>query len=197
MKTYKITCFPLDKIFASRIMYSDTTKERDAMKREKSNVCEKRTFESKEEEYLAKIFAIMKARNRIIFHDGKTHFNDTELRLISEIVSAQYEGKRLISTQLADLLGLTRSAISQIVNRLEEQGVVQRLADDVDKKIAYVVLAEGVLEKYGEDLSICFRFLNKVIDKFGEERFFRMCNDFESFIYLMNDVVVEMKQEEK
>lgn len=165
------------------------------MKKEKNATCIKRVSESKEEAYLAKIFAIMKARNRIVFHDGKTHFNDTELRLISEIVSAMYEGNRLISTQLADLLGITRSAVSQIVNRLEEQGVVQRVADDVDRKIAYVVLANGVLEKYGEDLAICFRFLNRVMDRFGEERFFRMCNDFEEFIYLMNDVVVEMKKE--
>ena len=167
------------------------------MKKEKNASCVKRVWQSKEEAYLARIFAIMKARNRIVFHDGKTHFNDTEIRLISEIVSAMYEGKRLISTQLADLLGITRSAVSQIVNRLEEQGVVQRVADDVDKKIAYIQLADGVLETYGEDLSICFRFLNKVIGKFSEERFFRLCNDFEDFIYLMNDVVIEMKKEEE
>ncbi len=167
------------------------------MKKEKNATCIKRVSESKEEAYLAQIFAIMKARNRIVFHDGKTHFNDTELRLISEIVSAMYEGKRLISTQLADLLGITRSAVSQIVNRLESQGVLERVADDVDRKIAYVVLAEGVLERYGEDLRICFRFLNKAVGRFGEERFFRLCNDFEAFIYLMNDVVIEMKQEDK
>ncbi len=167
------------------------------MKKEKKDTCLKRISQSKEEAYLAKIFSMMKARNRIIFHDGKTHYNDTELRLISEIVSAMYEGKRLISTEIADLLGITRSAVSQIVNRLEEQGVVQRVADDVDKKIAYIMLADGVLEKYGEDLDKCFCFLNRAVGRFGEERFFRMCDDFERFIYLMNDVVVEMKNEEK
>ena len=167
------------------------------MKKGKNATCIKRISESKEEAYLAKIFAIMKARNRIVFHDGKTHYNDTELRMISEIVSAMYEGKRLISTQLADLLGITRSAVSQIVNRLEEQGVVQRVADEVDRKIAYVVLADGVLETYSEDLKLCFCFLNRIIDKFGEDRFFRLCNDFEEFIYLMNDVVLEMQKEKK
>ena len=167
------------------------------MKKENDVTYVKRISESKEEAYLAKIFSIMKARNRIIFHDDETHFNDTELRMISEIVSAMYEGKRLISTQLADLLGITRSAVSQIVNRLEEQGVVHRVADDVDKKIAYIMIADGIMEKYGEDLQKCYTFLNKVVKVFGEERFFSMCNDFEQFIYLMNEVLDDMRKEGK
>ena len=163
------------------------------MKTEKGRTREKRVYGSKEEAYLARIFSILKARSRIVFHDGDTHYNDTELRLISEIVSAMYEGKRLISTQLASSLGLTRSAVSQIVNRLEGQGVLQRVSDEVDKKIAYVELAEGVLEKYGEDLAVCFTFLNRVIGQFGEQRFFRMCDDFETFIGMMDVVCQEMK----
>ncbi len=167
------------------------------MKKEVGAMELKRVIACKEEAYLARIFSIMKARNRIVFHDGKTHFNDTELRMISEIVSATYEGKRLISTQIADLLGITRSAVSQMVNRLEEQGIVKRVADSVDKKIAYIVMAENVMEQYGEDLEKCFRFLNKAVGKFGEDRFFRLCDDFEKFIYLANDVVQEMREEER
>ncbi len=163
------------------------------MKKEQNGNCAKRISSCKEETYLAKIFSLLKARNRIIFHDEKTHYNDTELRLISEIVSAMYEGKRLISTQLADLLGLTRSAISQIVNRLEEKGVLQRVADEVDRKIAYIQLADGVLETYSKDLEICFCFLHELVGKFGEERFFRMCDDFEKFISLATVVFDDIK----
>ncbi len=166
------------------------------MKKQTYGKCEKRAPSCKEETYLAKIFSLIKAKNGIVFHSGKTYFNDTELRMISEIVSATYEGRRLISTRIADLLGLTRSAISQIVNRLEAQGIVQRVPDEVDKKIAYIMLADGVLETYGKDLEICFRFLHEIVGKFGEERFFRMCDDFEQFIGLMNDVCVDMKKKE-
>ncbi len=158
------------------------------MKKEQNARCAKRISSCKEETYLAKIFSILKARSRIIFHDGKTHYNDTELRLISEIVSAMYEGRRLISTQLADLLGVTRSAISQIVNRLEEQGVVQRVADEVDRKIAYIQLADGVMDSYSKDLEACFAFLHEAVGRFGEERFFRMCDDFEKFIDLAKEI---------
>ncbi len=158
------------------------------MKKEKKACCTKRVFSCKEEAYLARIFSLLKTRNRIVFHNDKTHFNDTELRMISEIVSASYEGRRLISTQLADLLGVTRSAISQIVNRLEGQGVVQRVADAVDKKIAYIELADGVMDAYGVDMNTCFEFLHEVVGKFGEERFFRMCDDFENFIDLVTTI---------
>lgn len=165
------------------------------MKKKKNTACLKRVTESKEEMYLVKIFDIIKAKNRIVFHDGEMNFNDTELRLISEIVSATYEGKRLISTQLADALGITRSAVSQIVNRLEERGVVQRVADDIDKKIAYIIIAEDILDTYGEDLKNCYEFLHKAIGSFGEERFFRMCDDFEQFIGAINETMVKMREE--
>ena len=84
------------------------------------------------------VFSLLKKREEIIISDKKTRFSNTELRLLFEILTAKYEGKRLISTQLAKRLGVTRSAISQIVNRLEEEGVVRRVADDVDRKIAYI-----------------------------------------------------------
>ena len=90
----------------------------------------------KETDYLGRLLTLLKMQDRIIFREGKTRFNNTEFRLIGEIVSAKYEGKRLISTQIAKRLGITRSAVSQIVNRLEKQCVVQRVPDDVDKKIA-------------------------------------------------------------
>ena len=162
------------------------------MKKEKTRTFEKRVSQSREETYLAKLFALMRLRNNIAFHCGKMHFSDTELRLISEVVSAMYEGKRLISTRLADRLGITRSAVSQIVNRLEKEGVLQRVPDEVDKKIAYVMLAEGVPQTYGKDLEVCYRFIGKVIDRFGEDRFYQMCADFETFIHLIGDTCKKM-----
>ncbi len=164
------------------------------MKKEGGTQSLKRATECKNEAYLIKLFGVIKAKNRIVFHDGEMNFNDTELRLLSEIVSAACEGKRLISTQLADLLGLTRSAVSQIVNRLEERGVVQRVADDVDRKIAYVVIADDILDTYGEDLRRCYAFMDRLVEAFGEERFFRMCDDFDQFIYLANEVMGKMRE---
>ena len=139
------------------------------------------------EEYLLLLYETAKKREGFAVATKNTHFNDTELRLLAEILSANKEGKRLISTQLADRLGVTRSAISQIVNRLEKAGVVQRVADEVDRKIAYVEFTDKSLELYKKDWKICQQFISKVVEKFGEERFYEMCALSNEFIDLLTE----------
>ena len=136
----------------------------------------------KSAEYLYKVFALLKRRESIALSDKETHFGNTELRLLFEILMAKYEGKRLISTQLSKRIGVTRSAISQIVNRLEKDGVVKRVADDVDRKIAYIEITEETMAAYERDLRLCQNFLNRVVLNFGEENFNRMTELFDGFI---------------
>ncbi|MBQ7948993.1 MAG: MarR family transcriptional regulator [Clostridia bacterium] len=137
------------------------------------------------EKYLNDIFTMMRNMDNLTVADKDTRFNSTELRLLGEILAAKYVGKRLISTQLAKLLGITRSAISQIVNRLEEQGIVKRVADEVDRKIAYIEITEETLETYGEDLKICVDFVGRCVKKFGVAKFNEMCEAFEQFCALV------------
>ena len=89
--------------------------------------------DAKKERRLARLFSLLHNRDCMMAAEKGAHFNNTELRLIGEVVAAKYEGKRLISAQLAKLLGITRSAISQIVNRLEEEKVLIRVPDEKDK----------------------------------------------------------------
>lgn len=142
-------------------------------------------IDAKKEEYLAKFFSLLRNRDGVLMTEKGKHFNNTELRLIGEVVAARYEKKRLISAQLAKLLGVTRSAISQIVNRLEEEGVLIRVADDTDKKIAYIELSEGIMDMYKEDLEIAAQFLGDIVEEFGEEKFDTLCTLFEELKTLM------------
>ena len=139
---------------------------------------------AKNGQYFKALFDLTKRANAITFCGKDSEFNDTEICLFSEIIKAKHRGERLISTRLADLLGVTRSAISQMVNRLEANGMVHRVADDVDRKIAYVEITEEALETYGDDLKICVDFVGRVVDKFGVERFNNMCTAFEEFCKL-------------
>ena len=150
--------------------------------------------ERKNEEYLAKIFTLIRSRDEIAFVDTKTHFNKTELRLISEVIAAKTEGKRFISTQLAKRLGVTRSAISQIVNRLEERGVVVRVSSNQDKKSAYIELSDAILDEYGEDIEKSKLFVGALVDEFGEENFHRLCELTESFVALVKARVKNNKK---
>ena len=152
---------------------------------------------TKNEKYLGMVFSLMKKRDGTFVSDRKTPFNNTEIRLLNEIISAKYEGRRLISTQLAGLLGVTRSAISQIVNHLEEQGVVRRVPDDVDRKIAYIEITDSMLKEYGEDMKAYLDFVGRVVEKFGEDKFNTMCSLLDEFMEKIENEKTILEQDRK
>lgn len=154
------------------------------------SINKKMSKEEKRNLHLSMMFSLIK--KRMVHLDRDTCFNNTELRLLAEILAAQYEGKRLISTQLADLLGVTRSAVSQIVNRLEKENIVKRVADDVDRKIAYIEVTENALAIYKEDLERCKSYMGKIVDKFGEDNFYHLCELFDAFIACTDEVREEV-----
>ncbi len=139
---------------------------------------------SANEKYLSAVFSILKRRDEIALSNRKTHFKDTELRLIGEVLTAQKENKRLISTQLATKLRITRSAVSQIVNRLEKNGIVKRVPDAVDRKIAYIEITEETLAAYKEDMENYGAFIGGLVKKFGEEKFDQLCALLEELLEL-------------
>ena len=132
-----------------------------------------------------KIFGMFRTVEFAINAQRHEKYNNTEIRLMNEIVYATSSGERLISTQLASRLGVTRSAISQIVAKLEKEGVLQRVDDDVDKKIAYVELTDksmntykGIVEKYSA-------FVGRVIaymDTGKMEKFLLLSDEFYSAV---------------
>ena len=137
--------------------------------------------------YFKKLFHLTKRNNAITFCEKGSEFNDTEIRFFSEIIEAKNNGKRLISTQLADRLGITRSAISQIVNRLEERNMVKRVADEVDRKIAYIEMTDYAMARYDATKKCLFAFTGKCVERMGEERFEQMCDMLDEFLGIIED----------
>ena len=137
---------------------------------------------SKQEQYFAEICFFLKVKDGLLPTRKESKLNRTELRLVSEVIAAQYEGERVISTQLAKRLGITRSAVSQMVAKLEAEGVLRRLPSEHDKKIAYVEIAEDALEQYGDELDKALGLLGDIVNEFGEEKFTRMCGLFREFV---------------
>ncbi|MBQ8291149.1 MAG: MarR family transcriptional regulator [Clostridia bacterium] len=154
----------------------------------------KRSKCTKNEEYLAKVFEIMKRRDDFSLVAEEVPFNSTELRMLSEIVVAKKDGSRLISTQLAKRIGVTRSAVSQIVNRLEARGVVKRVPDAVDKKIAYIEIAPEIENTCGETLKQATSLIGKIVQRFGAEKLDTMCALFDEFVATAQQVCAECQK---
>ena len=136
----------------------------------------------KHREKLKKIFFIYKELNAVSQTSKNSHFNSTELQLLKELLLAQIENERLISTQLAKRLGVTRSSVSQMVAKLEKDGVVYREADDVDRKIAYIRMTEAAEQLCEAELKKWTNAICKVLDDFGEEKLDQMLGLIEEFI---------------
>lgn len=122
------------------------------------------------EEYLNKIFNFVKKMEVLEFTKPSAQFNHSEMRLLGEVLRVEREGKRVISTQLATRLGVTRSAISQMVNKLEDRGIIKRVPDDVDRKIAYVELSESAKKSYKNEFANCCDLVGQLTEKMGKEK---------------------------
>lgn len=132
-------------------------------------------------EYLHGIFGMVReVQAASVMHQNET-FNSTEIRLMNEIVYAQAKGERLISTKIADRLGITRSAVSQIVGKLEQDGAVRRVPDAVDRKIAYVELTDEIMEKYKDVVDDYVNFIGMIVARMGVnkmDKFLSLATDF-------------------
>lgn len=142
-------------------------------------------MESKE--YLKSVFRMMKRIGDIDLGGFRSHFNNSEMRMIEEITLAKAEGERLISTQLAKSLGITRSAVSQMINRLEMAGVAKRVPDKIDRKIAYIELTEEAEVVYAKERKAYLATLDKIIDKMGTEKMDQMLALTEEFCRAAED----------
>ena len=151
----------------------------------KMKVLKKIGTDEENKEYLRRIFAMLKRMEGLMTLPDKKKYNLTDIRLMSEIVLAECEGRRLISTQLAARLGITRSAVSQIVNKLEAQGVICRVADEVDRKIAYIELTENSRGKFEEEVKEYSDLVGQFVARFGAakmEKLFSLIEEFEAVV---------------
>ena len=145
---------------------------------------------TRNEEYLGKIFTMLKKMEGVALTKVKSHFNNSEMRLLGEVILAGYGGKRIISTQLASRLGVARSAVSQMVNKLEARGIVKRVPDEVDRKIAYIELSSAALTYYNEEKGVCCSLVGEVIDKLGVDKVDKLLALSDEFI----DTVIDLRK---
>ena len=131
--------------------------------------------------FLREMYRIGKRWDEICVFEQTHSLNNTEMQTMREVVAAEETGGRIISSQLAKKLGVTRSAVSQMVHKLETRNYVRRVSDERDKKIAYIELsdfARGIYEQMKKRFS---QFLEKVTAKLSEERleeFIGRANEF-------------------
>ncbi len=132
-------------------------------------------------EYLLKLFHLVKDLGDIDFFWGKAKLSRTEFRILWEVANEQCEGRDIISSELARRIGITRSAVSQIVAKLEKNGIVKRIGSTFDRKIAYIRLTDEATETFLQQAQQANEFAERVLAEFGKERLDKLLEESRVF----------------
>ena len=132
-------------------------------------------------EYLLKLFHLVKDLGDIDFFWGKAKLSRTEFRILWEVANEQCEGRDIISSELARRIGITRSAVSQIVAKHEKNGIVKRVGSEYDRKIAYIRLTDEAKETFLQQARQANEFAERVLVEFGKERLDKLLAESREF----------------
>lgn len=133
-------------------------------------------------EYLVKLFQTIKEMEELNLFADTAKLSKTEFRLIREILLEREKGKGIISSELARRLGITRSAISQVVTKLEGQGIVKRTPSPTDRKIAYIELSERSMGVFEDQCVNANKIIEQVVEELGEEKMQTLISAYDEFL---------------
>lgn len=146
-------------------------------------------------EYLIKLFQIIKDMENVSLFRERAKLSKTEFALLREIIMEGENGRKIISSELARRLGITRSAVSQLVTKMEKEGVVKRVASPTDRKIAYIQLSDESVAVFEEQCNEANDIMQRVVNKMGEDRIRELIATYDEFFAALTQVQKEVKEE--
>ena len=139
-------------------------------------------------DYAIRLFNAIEAVENLKLFGDSAKLSRTEFLLLREIVSERAKGNEIISSELAKRIGVTRSAISQLVTKLEKSDILVRVPAPNDRKIAYIRLSEHALAVFEEQCRDVNELLDACAERFGGDRMRRLSVDSDDFIGLMKEI---------
>lgn len=141
------------------------------------------------DQILQDIFGIARKLDEIKVFHNILPFNNTELQFMKVIVLADEAGKRVISSDIARSLGITRSAVSQMVKKLEDEKIIVRVPAENDKKSSHVMLSPAARTAYERMKDYMNAFVQQIVDRVGYEEIRRFIDGMNKFIDIFNEVL--------
>lgn len=131
--------------------------------------------------YLLKLFQTIKDMEDLNLFTDAAKLSKTEFRMLREIIMEGERGRNIISSELARRIGITRSAVSQVVTKLEKQGIVTRKASPTDRKIAYICLSDRSLAVFEEQCREANALMERVEQDLGTEKLQNLISAYDEF----------------
>ena len=146
-------------------------------------------------EYLIKSFELMRSLENVDFFAGVSNLSRTEFHLLREVILEAEKGKNIISSELARRLGITRSAVSQIVTKMEQRGIVNRVSSPTDRKIAYICLSESSMAVFEEQCKQANESMERIVELYGEDKIRTFFNEYVELRKVVDHVMKEREKE--
>jgi DNA-binding MarR family transcriptional regulator len=131
-----------------------------------------------------KLFQLIRQLPRSkIWQCARNELTRSEYELLMLLVMHQGDGGRtLAATEISDLLQITPSGVTHLINPLEEGGYLERLRDRADRRVVHIKLTEKGCETAESLLAEFQQRVVTLVEHLGEE-------DSRTLIRLMSSVV--------
>ncbi len=141
-------------------------------------------------EYLIKLIQIAKDMENLgLFSEAK--LSKTEFRLLREVLMEREQGRNIISSELARRLGITRSAVSQLIAKMEKRNIVKRVDSPTDKKIAFVQLSDEAYGVFETQCKQANEMMERITKELGEEKLSSLVSAYDEFLAVFQRVTNE------
>ncbi len=130
---------------------------------------------------------------RLYSHDKKSvlSYHDT---LYLNIIEAH--PNKYTSSQIADLLKITRPSVTEKINQLCKKGYILRTQSETDKRVFYLSINPNSPKDYETTASYEDEMEREVLAKFGEEKVDLLCEMIEYLSDLLSENIIEEKESE-
>ena len=108
-------------------------------------------------------------KNSIGVTNFTSELSDTEFNLLSFVTEYQEKQEHINLTTLSEKLGVTRSAITQMVNKLEKKMYIEKYTLSTNKKEVYLKIGAKALEQYNIAMDKITIFFERLFLELGVE----------------------------
>ncbi|MBI0577625.1 MarR family transcriptional regulator [Neobacillus cucumis] len=123
-------------------------------------------------------------------------------QISSDLTSDQHYMLRYInkagtctSSELAEVFEVKKSAITAIINRMWEKGLIQRTRDENDRRVVYLTLTEKGIDLFEQTEDRIYKLVESLITQFDETEIKQFLNTYEKINRILSENK-ELQQEE-
>jgi len=136
-----------------------------------------------------KIFRVMQKFQRIGLNTKIGEIPRSEIMMLKMIKKISDTNGVTIST-LSEFLEISKSAVSQMINALEDKGFVERITTKNDRRLVYVRLTANGEQCMAKQSQTLLKGMTEIFAKMGEE-------DTEDLLRLLNKLYLIVSENRK